>query len=127
MEKEIRPQNHLKYRQNSDWISRWYKSTEHQTLHKWKLVHEEHQTTKVTSPQKRNILDENYLYSINYNSYFLSKKWTAKVTLKTKKTYTKTPVTIEAINVPRMANVTMAPKFEKKGFYEVWRKMAAIK
>lgn len=32
------------------------------------------------------------------------------------KTYTRTPVTVEAINVPRIANVTMAPKFEKNGF-----------
>jgi hypothetical protein len=32
------------------------------------------------------------------------------------KTYTRTPVTIEAINVPSIANVTMAPKFEKNGF-----------
>lgn len=32
--------------------------------------------------------------------------------------YTKTPVTTEAIKVPRIANVTMAPKFEKKGFWE---------
>lgn len=30
--------------------------------------------------------------------------------------YTKTPVTIEAIKVPRRANVMIAPKFEKKGF-----------
>jgi len=33
-----------------------------------------------------------------------------------KKTYTKIPVTIEAIKVPNIANVTIAPKFEKKGF-----------
>lgn len=33
-----------------------------------------------------------------------------------KNAYTKIPVTIDAINVPRIANVTMAPKFEKKGF-----------
>lgn len=33
-----------------------------------------------------------------------------------KNSYTRTPVTIEAINVPPIANVTMAPKFEKKGF-----------
>jgi hypothetical protein len=32
------------------------------------------------------------------------------------KTYTKTPVTIEARKVPKIANVTIAPKFEKKGF-----------
>lgn len=32
-------------------------------------------------------------------------------------THTRTPVTTEAMNVPRIANVTMAPKFEKKGFY----------
>lgn len=31
-------------------------------------------------------------------------------------THTRTPVTIEAIKVPRIANVTMAPKFEKNGF-----------
>lgn len=34
-------------------------------------------------------------------------------------TYTKTPVTIEATNVPRIANVTIAPKFEKKGFCKI--------
>lgn len=33
-----------------------------------------------------------------------------------KKTYTKIPVTIEAMKVPNIANVTIAPKFEKKGF-----------
>lgn len=33
-----------------------------------------------------------------------------------RKTYTKTPVTTEARKVPNMANVTIAPKFEKKGF-----------
>lgn len=33
-----------------------------------------------------------------------------------KATYTKIPVTTEAINVPSMAKVTMAPKFEKNGF-----------
>lgn len=32
------------------------------------------------------------------------------------KTYTKTPVTMEARNVPNIANVTIAPKLEKKGF-----------
>ena len=31
-------------------------------------------------------------------------------------TYTREPVTIEAIKVPRIANVTMAPKLEKNGF-----------
>lgn len=30
--------------------------------------------------------------------------------------YTKTPVTTEAIKVPNMAKVIIAPKFEKKGF-----------
>lgn len=34
------------------------------------------------------------------------------------KTYTRTPVTTEAIKVPRIAKVTMAPKLEKKGFCE---------
>jgi len=33
-----------------------------------------------------------------------------------KKTYTKAPVTNEARKVPNIANVTIAPKFEKKGF-----------
>lgn len=33
-----------------------------------------------------------------------------------KSTHTKTPVTTEAIKVPKIANVTMAPKLEKKGF-----------
>ena len=33
-----------------------------------------------------------------------------------RETYTRIPVTVEAINVPTMANVTIAPKFEKKGF-----------
>lgn len=33
-------------------------------------------------------------------------------------TYTRMPVTIDAIKVPRIAKVTMAPKFEKKGFYK---------
>lgn len=33
-----------------------------------------------------------------------------------KNAYTKIPVTIDAINVPRIANVAMAPKFEKNGF-----------
>lgn len=32
------------------------------------------------------------------------------------KTYTRIPVTTEAIKVPRIAKVTMAPKLEKKGF-----------
>lgn len=38
-------------------------------------------------------------------------------------TYTKTPVTTEAINVPKIANVTMAPKFEKNGFcqYQLYK------
>lgn len=31
-------------------------------------------------------------------------------------TYTKRPVTTEAINVPSIANVIIAPKFEKNGF-----------
>ena len=35
---------------------------------------------------------------------------------KKKKTYTKTPVTMEARKVPNIANVTIAPKLEKKGF-----------
>lgn len=30
--------------------------------------------------------------------------------------YTRTPVTTEAMNVPRMAKVTIAPKFAKNGF-----------
>jgi hypothetical protein len=30
--------------------------------------------------------------------------------------YTKRPVTIEAMKVPRIAKVIMAPKFEKNGF-----------
>jgi len=33
-----------------------------------------------------------------------------------RKTYTKTPVTMEARKVPNIANVTIAPKLEKKGF-----------
>lgn len=32
------------------------------------------------------------------------------------RTYTKTPVTTEANKVPNIANVTIAPKFEKNGF-----------
>jgi len=35
---------------------------------------------------------------------------------KKKNAYTKTPVTMEARKVPSMANVTIAPKLEKKGF-----------
>lgn len=35
-----------------------------------------------------------------------------------RKVYTRPPVTTEAIKVPRIANVTIAPKFEKKGFYK---------
>lgn len=35
-----------------------------------------------------------------------------------KKSYTKTPVTTEAMKVPNIAKVTIAPKFEKKGFCE---------
>lgn len=30
--------------------------------------------------------------------------------------YTNTPVIMEAINVPKIANVMMAPKLEKNGF-----------
>jgi hypothetical protein len=30
--------------------------------------------------------------------------------------YTRTPVTTEAMNVPRIAKVTIAPKFAKNGF-----------
>lgn len=37
---------------------------------------------------------------------------------KKQNTYTRTPVTTEAIKVPRMAKVTIAPKLEKKGFCE---------
>jgi hypothetical protein len=32
--------------------------------------------------------------------------------------YTRRPVTIEAMKVPRIANVMIAPKFEKNGFYK---------
>lgn len=35
---------------------------------------------------------------------------------KNRNTYTRTPVTTEAIKVPNMENVTMAPKLEKNGF-----------
>lgn len=34
-------------------------------------------------------------------------------------TYTKTPVAINATKVPKIANVTIAPKFEKKGFWQI--------
>lgn len=34
-----------------------------------------------------------------------------------RKAYTKTPVTMAAIKVPKIANVTIAPKFEKNGFW----------
>lgn len=51
---ERRALNYLKYGQNSDGISCGYKSTKHQTFHKWKPVHEEGQTTKVTAPGKSN-------------------------------------------------------------------------
>ena len=32
--------------------------------------------------------------------------------------YTRRPVTIEAMKVPRIANVMIAPKFEKNDFYK---------
>jgi hypothetical protein len=32
-------------------------------------------------------------------------------------TYTRTPVTIADVKVPMIANVMIAPKFEKNGFY----------
>jgi hypothetical protein len=35
-----------------------------------------------------------------------------------KSSYTRRPVTMEAIKVPRIANVIIAPKFEKNGFYK---------
>ena len=47
----------------------------------------------------------------NAKKHFLTEKCTAKWNA-----YTKTPVTIEAIKVPRTANVIIAPKFEKNGF-----------
>lgn len=34
-----------------------------------------------------------------------------------KQSYTRTPVTTEAIKVPKIANVMIAPKFEKNGFW----------
>lgn len=33
--------------------------------------------------------------------------------------YTKRPVTMEAMKVPRIANVMIASKFEKNGFYKI--------
>lgn len=50
------------------------------------------------------------------HNYLFGKTNHKKGSFLNEETYTKTPVTIEAIKVPRIANVTMAPKFEKKGF-----------
>lgn len=45
-------------------------------------------------------------------------KYVNKTKTKKQNTYTRTPVTTEAIKVPRIAKVTIAPKLEKKGFCE---------
>jgi hypothetical protein len=50
---------------------------------------------------------------INRGNWKEYAKWQHKMV-----SYTRRPVTMEAMKVPRIAKVMIAPKFEKNGFYQ---------